>query len=146
MTTYILDRQGTRKYEDSEKEETFRDIWTDIFRITDEDNVTFDAENERRINDYMTRNDQICLPYEYADLNRLEPDNYLTKPTTTTEIKTIIKNFKNRKAPGLSGIGKNTLINLPDCAIDRLTEIFNLAMSMGVFCNNAQKWTNNINT
>ena len=57
----------------------------------------------------------------------------MTRPATREEIKLIIKEFKNRKAPGISGINKVMVMNLPDVAIDRLKEILNFTMSMGYF-------------
>ena len=57
----------------------------------------------------------------------------MTRPTTSTEIKRIIKEFKNGKAPGFSGINKVLLMNLPDIAIDRFRDIVTLTLSMGYF-------------
>ena len=133
MTPYIINRQGDKIYEDADKEQTFRDIWTDIFRITDEENRNFDMTNDRRVNEYIRQNEYRVTPFTHADLDRLDPDNYLTRPTTRREIKQIINDFKNRKAPGMSGISKFILINIPDVAVDRYADIINLSMSMGYF-------------
>ena len=59
--------------------------------------------------------------------------NYLTKPVTRYDIISTIKEFKNNKAPGESGINKILLIQLPNSAIDRLQDIVNLSISMGYF-------------
>ena len=62
-------------------------------------------------------------PYPFADLSRLDPNNYLTKPVTRYDIISTIKEFKNNKAPGESGISKILLIQVPNSAIDRLQDI-----------------------
>ena len=68
-----------------------------------------------------------------ADLSRLEPNNYLTKPVTRFDIISTIKEFKNNIAPGESGINKILVIQLPNSAMDRLKDIVNLSISMGYF-------------
>lgn len=130
---YISDERGNKYYSDDEKEGQFRHIWTDIFRITDEEEANFDRANDRRVNEFINDNEPSITPYEYADLERLNAENYMTRPTTRREIKQIIKDLKNNKAPGLSGINKVILLNIPDIAIDRFVEILNLTMSMGYF-------------
>ena len=72
-------------------------------------------------------------PYPFADLSGLDPNNYSTKPVTRYDIISTIKEFKNNKAPGESGINKILLIQLPNSAIDRLKDIVNLSISMGYF-------------
>ena len=56
----------------------------------------------------------------------------LTKELTHTEMMTIIRNFKN-KAPGESGISRSILLQLPRNALERLSNILNLLLSMGYF-------------
>ena len=75
---------------------------------------------------------QRLKPYEAADVNRLNPENSLTKPVELWEIKIIIQNFKD-KAPGASGIRKTVMQNLPEIAIRKLRNIYNWALSMGIF-------------
>ena len=130
---YLIDARGQKLYDDDSKEEILRDIWTNIFQITDAENANFVADVDRRVNEFIDRNSYRITPYEFADLDRLDPTNYMTKPTNRQEIKRIINDFKNGRAPGLSGINKLILINLPDTAIDRLTTIINLTLSMGYF-------------
>ena len=130
---YLLDNRGARIYGDKKKEEKFREIWSGIFNISDEENIQFDMQNERIVNNYIERNEFMITPFRRPDLDRLDPNNYLTKPVTTNNIKSIIRNFKNNKAPGASGINKIILIHLTDKAIERYADILNLTLSMGYF-------------
>ena len=54
---YFPDNNGRKIYKTEEKEETFRHIWSNVFRITDEENQLFCRENERRINWYLQLHD-----------------------------------------------------------------------------------------
>ena len=85
------------------------------------------------VTNYMRQHEFEIEHCQFADIDKLIPDNYMTRPTTRGEIKLIIKEFKNGKAPGISAINKAMLMNLPDVATDRLKEILNLTISMGYF-------------
>ena len=131
--SYILDANNTKIHEPKDKEKEFRSIWTNVFKITDEENQNFDQDNETMVTEYLNEHQQQIQPYPFADLSRLDPNNDLTKPVTTYDIISTIKEFKNNKAPGESGISKILLIQLPNSAIDRLKDIVNLSISMGYF-------------
>ena len=130
---YLLDNRGRKIYDDIEKEEKFREIWSQTFTITEEENRMYDVTNDRQVTDFMNTNEFLTEPFNYADTDRLDPDNFLTKPTTRQEIKQILGEFKNYKAPGQSGINKLLMIKLPDVALDRYVDILNLLLSMGYF-------------
>ena len=130
---YIIDNRGNKLYDSREKEPKFREIWGNIFKISQEENQNFDQINERHVLRYLQRHEFETLSYQHTDSDRLDTNNYMTRPTTSTEIKRIIKEFKNGKAPVLSGINKVLLMNLPDIAIDRFRDIINLTLSMGYF-------------
>ena len=50
---YIKETRNNKKlYDDREKEQEFRRIWENIFRITPEENTKFDANKEREVNAY----------------------------------------------------------------------------------------------
>ena len=85
------------------------------------------------VTEYLNAHQQQIQPYPFTDLSRLDPNNYLTKPVTTYDIISTIKEFKNNKAPVESGINKILLIQLPNSAIDRLKDIVSLSISMGYF-------------
>ena len=132
IVPYIKDERGNKLYKDEEKEQQFRLVWSKIFKITDEENANFCPITEREVNEYLQENVERTEPYMYADLVRLEQGNYLTKPIENYHIKQIIKNFKD-KAPGISGVRKSILEQLPAIAIERYKQIHNLALSMGYF-------------
>jgi exonuclease III len=56
-------------------------------------------------------------------------DEHLTDNITTDEVKTIISHLKNTKAPGPDQIRPILLKNLPDSALQALTDIFNNCMN-----------------
>ena len=115
------------------KKKRFRSIWSNVFRISDEKNQNFDQEHETMVTEFLNERQQETQPYPFADLSRLDENDYLTKPVSRYDIISIIKEFKNNKAPGESGINKIILIQLPNSAIDRLKDIVNLSLSMGYF-------------
>ena len=127
--SYILNRNNMKLQEPKDKEREFRSIWSNVFRISDEENQNFDHNNEISVTDYLNEHLEQTQPYPFADLSRLHPNNYLTKPVTRYDIISTIKEFKTNKAPGESGINKILLIQLPNSHIDRL----NLSISMGYF-------------
>ena len=131
--SYILDENNIKLHEAEDKEKEFGSIWSNVFRISDEENQNFDHNHETMVTDYLNEHQQQTQPYPFADLSRLDPNNYLTKPVTRYDIISTIKDFKNNKAPGESGINKILLIQLPNSAIDRLKDIVNLSISMGYF-------------
>ena len=111
---YILhpNRRNTKVYGPEEEEGIYRKIWTNIFSIPPLDNAHFDLENEERLLRYLRENEDVVDHHQYADLSRLDPDNYLTAPFKTADIEYVISKFKN-KAPGESGVNKKILSNLP---------------------------------
>ena len=125
-------RNNIKVYSDEDKELAFRDKWSSIFTITPEDNLNFNMANERRVNDFINEHRDEIIPFELVDLDRLDPDNALTRPVTPQLVKSIINNFKN-KAPGMSRVNKVILKNLPDAMIELYTETTNETLSMGYF-------------
>ena len=89
-------------------------------------------ENERRVEEFLDQNDHRMKPYLNANLNRLDANNYLTKPVTLMDIIRIITNFKN-KSPGESGLTRNMLLNAPRSALEQPLNVINILLSMGYF-------------
>ena len=108
-----------------------REIWGKIFKISPEENRNFSIRNEIMVNNYLNQHYFESKSYQYADIDRLNTDNFMTCPTTKEKMKQSIKEFRNGKAPGISGINKVLLLNLPDVALGRHKEIINLMMSEG---------------
>ena len=82
--------------------------------------------------EYLRQNDGRRTPHQFADLSQLNQNNYLLAPVRASNIDHIIKKFKN-KAPGISGINKLILSNLPREAIEVFAIITNLTLSMGYY-------------
>ena len=78
-------------------------MWKNIFKISDEENANFDLTNEQLVKNFIEANKHRIEPYQFANRNRLNNNDLLTKELTYNEMMTIIRNFKN-KAPGESGI------------------------------------------
>ena len=129
---YLYKPDGSIAYSEEDKIKLFHEIWTNIFQISAQENTSFDADNEQRVEEYLRRNRQKTNPFPTSNIERLEEDHPLTKPMTMGDMNSIIKNMKD-KAPGDSGIRKSILINCPAIALQKLKEIINHAISMGLF-------------
>ena len=116
---YILhpNRQNVKIYDPEGKEEIYRNIWTEIFSMPQEDNIHFDREGKIRVINYLRNNEDSIDPYQFADLSRLDQDNYLTAPFRIQDVVCAISKFK-QKAPGKSGVNKLILSDLPRRAIE----------------------------
>lgn len=129
---YLINTNGRKLTTTPEQAEEFKRVWERIYKITDEENNDFCPQTERIVNNHLTiHNDHI--PYERIDISRLLPDNNLIRPITVADIKHRIRLLKKRKAPGISQIDREILLNIPDNMIINLTEIFNAALSAGRF-------------
>ena len=134
VSDYIIDQENNneRIYRDEDQEEVFRRIWGNIFNIPDNINVQFNQDNEEMVMNYLRENTGNMEPYRVADRSRLDARDPLTRPVTANEIKCIIKGFKNR-APGISGISRIILMNLPNNTIGRFSSLTNIILSMGYY-------------
>ena len=128
---YILDLnvRNRRIFEPVEKEAIYRNIWKNIFSIPPEDNTQFNQQNKERVLESLSR-----TPHQFADLSRLDQNNYLLAPVRASDIDQIIKKFKH-KAPGISGINKLILSNLPQEAIGSLCHNNKLDIIYGILPN-----------
>ena len=117
--TYLLDEDNNNNkiHKTEEQIKLFHKHWQNIFQISEEENRTYDAENDQRINNIIGNNPERYKPFERFN-NRLDVGNPLTMPVTKNTIRNIVKSFKNNKAPGSSGINKLILVNLPDNAYE----------------------------
>ena len=86
----------------------------------------------KKTNNLMDENRYRISPYQYANLNRLQDDNYLTKPIKVQDVINAIRGFKH-KAPGKSQINKLLLENTIETMIERFKNILNWSMSMGYY-------------
>lgn len=127
-----LEVNNTKLINDQEKEEAYRNIWKQVFRISPQENAEFDLEKETEVNRYIDMNQIKITTFPRSDLNRLRGANLIDTLITQEEIKAIIKSFKNN-TPGETNINKAILKNIPDAGIKKLQTIFNHSISLGYF-------------
>ena len=132
LPTYVYDEQGGKMPEKEAKLDRFIEVWKNIFKISDEESANFDLTNEQLVTNFIEANKHRIEPYQFANRNRLNNNDPLTKELTYNEMMTVIRNFKN-KTPGESGITRSILLQLPRNALERLNNIVNLLLSMGYF-------------
>lgn len=129
---YLTDSQGNRYHTDTEKCTLMRDTWSNIFKITAEEEETFDTAHSEHIDTYIDTQHHRTTPYDTTDITRLDTDNLYTRPIQYDDIKKHINKIKH-KAPGSSKINKAILEKLPRKSLQQLTNIFNAALSLGYF-------------
>ena len=113
---YLINQNGQKIENNEEKVKLLTETWSETLKITAEENRKFDREKERIVINYLQEYINRITPYEYADLNRLDNENDLTKEISITDIVNAIRKYKN-KAPRKSGITKLIMTKLPANAI-----------------------------
>lgn len=129
-----LEKNNTKLIEDNEKEEAFREIWSNVFTITAEENAGYDEQTEREVEQFWNVNEEKRTIYENSDLTRLAGREEIDSLISTADIEGIIKSFKNN-TPGETPINKTILRHLPDNAVETIKQIFNHSLSMGYYPN-----------
>lgn len=92
---------------DERKEEVHRRIWSDVFRISPEENQNYDLETEKTVNEFINNNNDQITIFQNTDIKRLQK-HPLTQPINLNEIKATIKSFKTN-TPGETKINKAIL-------------------------------------
>ncbi len=131
-TNYLVDQYGNKYYTNREQCNIMEETWRDVFRITEEEENTFDAQHSQHIEGYMQVHRNTTQAYDTVDLARLDDTTFYTRKITIDEVKKHIRRLKN-KAPGRSRINKTVLLNCPNKAITALTNIFNACFASGLF-------------
>lgn len=126
---YLKDHNNKRIYEDEEKEEIFRGYWSQVFKISREENDEFDQDNDHRVNQYIEENRHQIASQLQTNMNRLMEQ---TRLATVLELKKIINSLK-QKAPGEDEITKYHLANLPNKMLINFTKIINASLSLGYY-------------
>lgn len=126
-----LVHENRKIYDDKGKEQIFRDIWSKVFRISQEENQEFDQETEITVNDYINDNTFNISPNIQGNPQLLNND-YFTLEITIEDIKNIIKQMKNN-SPGQTKINKTILQKLPDETLEVYRMLLNISLSMGYF-------------
>ena len=132
QTIHLKDHHNNNIDTDADIEQIFRQYWTRIFTITDEDNDGFDRQTDRTATTEVIRQLPNWDPRMTVDLTNIPNDQL----TTDQEIKHIIRHSK-QSAPGQSGITRIHLLHLPDNIIETIVNIFNALLSTGHF---PQQW------
>ena len=130
--SFLLDGRGERVDKDKDKEKLYREIWKEVFKISAQENLNFDANHENRIKNEMERIIDQITPHYQVDYSRLNHDNILIKPITLLELEETLKTVKE-KAPGFTGIKVSIIKNLTDSMKRKYIAIVNAALSCGYF-------------
>ena len=117
---------------DKQKERAHRELWGNVFRISDQENQHYDQDTEEMVRHYLNENNDKITTYQTSDVTRLQHDNQLSQPINLQEIKATIKSFKTN-TPGESNINKTILKHLNDDSLEKLIKLFNHTVSMGYF-------------
>lgn len=88
--------------DDRGKEEAFKEIWSNIFRISPEEYQEYDAIKEGEVKDHIMINYDKCQPYINSDVNKLTQNNETEAVVSEGEIRQTINTFKNN-SPGEKG-------------------------------------------
>ena len=128
---YIL--HNNEKIHDIQRQEhIFRQIWSKTFQISQEENINFDQNTENMVNDFLVNNAHIYIPLPRGDPGNLNNNSQLLYKITSEHVLQVIKRLKNN-TPGNTKINKVILQKLPSEAIDTLTILLNISLSMGYF-------------
>ena len=61
---YLIDGNGRKIKDKVGKEELLRETWSKTFKISNEENLAFDATHEATINNYLRDNERLQLEWE----------------------------------------------------------------------------------
>lgn len=131
---YVKDVSGEKLYDDKEQELAFRNIWKKVFKISEEENEEFDLEHEEEICDWLRGRINDITPKDVINMEALSHNDRITKG----ELLHNLRKFKE-KTPGLTGITKNVIMNIPEKGINILLEIFNASLAAGYFPDELKK-------
>ncbi len=131
---YLEDSEGNKYYSDGKKCELMKNTWQDIFRITEEEEATFDTQHSEHVHRYMNTQAHRITPYNTTDITRLSLNCFYTREIQKEEIEKHIKKLKH-KAPGSTRINKKVMENCTENSIKQLCNIYNAAFSLGSFPN-----------
>ena len=129
-SAYLL-HQGAKIADEVQREQLLTAYWTDVWRITPEQEAGFDAGYEQALRTQFPRmaEDLACLPQ--VDLTVLGNVLLTTAPITVDELVDHLKSMKTGKAPGFMKVTKDDIVHLPRTAITNLVTIFNACFASG---------------
>lgn len=127
-----LIKNNIKLMENNEKEEAFREILQNVFKITQEENARYYIDTEREVVNFLSNNEFYLNTYDHSNLHRLQGEQQIDTLITYQKIEMTIKSFKNN-TPGETKINKIILSNTPRNALIKLQWLFNHTLSMGHF-------------
>ncbi len=74
------DSDGTRYYSDADKCKLMEKTWSNIYKITDEEEAKFDRRHSENIDTYINLHNHRTSPYINTDLSRLNVESFYTRP------------------------------------------------------------------
>lgn len=125
----VADSDGVIREEPVEKERIFRDHWKQVFSITEEENVDFDAFHEQQVCRFVRQEQHRVRPLDQCGDGRR---GVLFDAVSLEEFRAVLEKMK-QKAPGASGITREHLRRAPDAFLENLVEIMNSCLSAGYF-------------
>lgn len=87
------------------KKRVHRQVWQDVFKISDLENQQYDRQAEITVREYLNNNNYKITVHQTSDINRLQNNSLLIQPITLEDIKTTIESFKTN-TPGETIINK----------------------------------------
>ena len=131
-TNYLKDEEGKQYFSDKEKCNLMEKTWRNVFRITEEEDNSFDKNHSEHIDRYINIYKNRIKPFPTVNTSRLNTESNSTRVITVEEIKMFIRHTK-KKAPGSTKINKIILENCTEKALEQLKNIFNASYSAGYF-------------
>ena len=130
----IVQENGRNKIAktDEEKAEVFTKIWSQVYRISPEDNQQFCKDTEQMVENTLNQNIDKITPKWRIDLQSIRDPNTNNLPITETDVINAIKRTAN-KTPGPSKLRKPYFSNLPQNIITNITHIFNCCYATGFY-------------
>lgn len=96
----MKDTDGQKYFSDKEKCDVMEKTWKDVFKISDEEERSFDFNHSVHVDQFINMNINRVNTYPTVNINRLNTEIYHTREITTEEIKSYIKRSK-KESPRL---------------------------------------------
>lgn len=114
-----LIKHNTKLVEDNNKEQAFRKIWQNVFKITQEEDAQYNLKNEREEVNFLNNNAFYLKTYNHSSLDRLHGVNQIDTLISFQEIEKAIRSFK-KNTSGKTNINKKIPSKTPKSALKKL--------------------------
>ena len=135
---YVVSPTGQKLFKSEEIELAFGTLLRSKFKISQEENDTFDDENEAYVRDFLVQNVARTAPDLVTQMDPFPPIGDFITEITLQDFNVTLKSFKN-KTPGETEITKTVLAHCPDNIKQIFINIFNASLSMGYFPDSFKK-------